>query len=252
MPVAEDEIHSLALTLNDMLDRLDAATTKQRRFVGDAAHELRSPIASLKVQLEVAQRLDETGAISELTEDALQDVDRLSHLIDDLLALARSDERGPSRVRLPVRLDELACAVLAGYRDARVTVSFVPIDKDDPALARPESVTVLGDRDGLHRVLVNLLDNAVRYAASAVTVSVAQRPGQALLTVADDGPGVPASKRERVFDRFYRLDTARSRAEGGTGLGLSIVREIVAAHGGTVELRDNEPGLLVELALPAS
>ncbi len=119
-------------------------------------------------------------------------------------------------------------------------------------------MTVLGDADGLHRVLVNLIDNAVRYAASSVTVTVTTRPpagagfADAVLTVADDGPGVPASKRERVFDRFYRLDTARSRAEGGTGLGLSIVREIVTAHGGTVVLHDNQPGLLVEVSLPVA
>jgi signal transduction histidine kinase len=119
-------------------------------------------------------------------------------------------------------------------------------------------VTVLGDADGLHRVLVNLIDNAVRYAAGSVTVSTSVRPpagagfADAVLTVADDGPGVPASKRERVFDRFYRLDTARSRAEGGTGLGLSIVREIITAHGGTVALYDNQPGLLVEVSLPVA
>ncbi len=246
-PAAEDEIHSLARTLNDMLDRLDASTTKQRRFVGDAAHELRSPIASLRLQLEVAQRLDPSAPMRELTDDALIDVDRLTHLIDDLLMLARSDERGPSRTRLPVQLDDLARTVVAGYREARVPVSLTP---GPPAV-------VLGDRDGLHRVLVNLLDNGVRYAGSAVTTTVVTRPAgssgpaSVLLTVADDGPGVPANKRERVFDRFYRLDTARSRDQGGTGLGLPIVREIVAAHGGTVILRDNEPGLIVEVSLPA-
>ncbi|HEX2903486.1 MAG TPA: ATP-binding protein [Jatrophihabitans sp.] len=246
VPDARDEIHSLALTLNDMLDRLDSATTRQRRFVGDAAHELRSPIASLRLQLEVAQRLDQSGPMRELTDDALLDVDRLAHLIDDLLALARSDERGGAHTRLPVGLVALAQNVVGGYRDARVPVSVAPGNE----------VTLLGDPDGLHRVLVNLIDNAVRYAASSVMVAVSSRPAagagfaDAVLTVSDDGPGVPANKRERVFDRFYRLDTARSRAEGGTGLGLSIVREIVTAHGGTVQLRDNHPGLIVEIALP--
>jgi signal transduction histidine kinase len=249
VPAGQDEIHSLALTLNDMLDRLDSSTTGQRRFVGDAAHELRSPIASLRVQLEVAQRLDQGEAMRELTGDALLDVARLEHLIDDLLALARSDERGGVRARMPVQLAELAATVAGGYRGARVPVVFA---------ADSEPVTVTGDRDGLHRVLVNLIDNAVRYASTSVSVSVRSRPASgtgfadAVLTVADDGPGVPASKRERVFDRFYRLDTARSRAEGGTGLGLSIVREIVTAHGGTVVLRDNEPGLIVEVAVPVT
>ena len=245
VPAAEDEIHSLALTLNDMLDRLDTATTRQRQFVGDAAHELRSPIASLRVQLEVAQRLEQTEAMRELTDDALVDVDRLSHLIDDLLTLARSDERGPTRVRLPVDLSELAGTVVAGYRDARVPVRY-----QDGANTGP--VLVLGDRDGLHRVLVNLIDNAVRYANSAVTVGATRVDSQAVLTVADDGPGVPANKRERVFDRFYRLDTARGRQQGGAGLGLPIVREIVTSHGGTVTLHDNSPGLLVEVTLPAA
>jgi len=248
VPTAEDEIHSLATTLNDMLDRLDAATTKQRRFVGDAAHELRSPIASLRLQLEIAGRLGASSEVRELTSDALLDVARLSNLIDDLLTLARSDESGSIRSRAPVKLDELACSVTATYRDARVEVG----------LEVSEAVTVVGDRDGLHRVLVNLIDNGVRYARSFVTVGVKTsdgRPGhphRAVVSVCDDGPGVPANKRERVFDRFYRLDTARSRAEGGTGLGLAIVREIITAHGGTVTLHDNLPGLrvLIELPLP--
>ena len=247
VPDAQDEIHSLALTLNDMLDRLDSATTRQRRFVGDAAHELRSPIASLRVQLEVAQRLDQSPAMRELTDDALLDVDRLSNLIDDLLALARSDERGGAHPQQPVQLADLVTEVVSGYRDARVPVS---------AIGTLPRLTVLGDPNGLRRVLVNLVDNAVRYAGSRVAVGLASRPpagigfADAVLTVADDGPGIPASKRERVFDRFYRLDTARSRAEGGTGLGLAIVKDIVTAHGGTVRLLDNQPGLLAEVSLP--
>jgi signal transduction histidine kinase len=243
VPAAADEIRTLATTLNNMLDRLDTATAKQRRFVGDAAHELRSPIASLRVQLEVAQRLDSNGTVRELAQDALLDVDRLSNLIDDLLMLARSDERGAMSSRQLLRLDELVTAVLAGYRDARVTVR----------VGRCLPAAVLGDRDGLHRVLVNLIDNAVRYARSVVTVSVSEptgEPGMVCLSVADDGQGVPAGEREQVFDRFYRLEDARSRAEGGTGLGLSIVREIVTAHGGTVQLRDNDPGLFVDVLLP--
>ncbi|HEV2886603.1 MAG TPA: HAMP domain-containing sensor histidine kinase, partial [Jatrophihabitans sp.] len=241
-----DEIRTLATTLNTMLDRLDTATTKQRRFVGDAAHELRSPIASLRLQLEVAQRLDADGAVGELAGDALLDVDRLSNLIDDLLLLARSDEGGPDsapRARRPVRLDELVAAVVAGYPEARVPVRA----------GRCLPAVVLGDSDGLHRVLLNLIDNAARYARSSVTVLVsapAGEPGMVCLSVADDGPGVPAGEREHVFDRFYRLDDARSRAEGGTGLGLAIVRGIVTAHGGTVQLRDNEPGLFVDVLLP--
>jgi len=250
VPTAEDEIHSLATTLNDMLDRLDVATTKQRRFVGDAAHELRSPIASLRLQLEIAGRLGESAELKELADDALVDVGRLSNLIDDLLALARSDERGALTHRAPVRLADLVESVTAGYADARVAVTAEGSAK----------AVVIADRDGLHRVLVNLIDNAIRYARTKVVVAVHTEPtvagsgqaslGWAIVQVCDDGPGVPANKRERVFDRFYRMDTARSRAEGGTGLGLSIVREIVTAHAGTVTLHDNEPGLRVRIRLP--
>ena len=248
VPAARDEIHSLATTLNDMLDRLDTATSRQRRFVGDAAHELRSPIASLRVQLEVAGRLGPAADLKELTDEALIDVDRLSALIDDLLALARSDERGGVGSRLPVRLDALVEQLVPTYAGARV-----------PVRSSVTAVTVNGDASGLHRVLVNLIDNAVRYARTQVEVSTrlvtvssgtADGTRCAEIVVADDGPGVPANKRERVFDRFYRLDTARSRAEGGTGLGLAIVREIVTAHGGTVTLHDNAPGLRVLVELP--
>jgi signal transduction histidine kinase len=242
VPSAEDEIHSLAVTLNDMLDRLDRANIKQQRFIGDAAHELRSPIASLRVQLEVTERLGETAEVRELAADALIDVDRLARLIDDLLTLARSDERGSLSGRVPIRLDEMCGEVTANYGEARVPVTCGPSDP----------VAVVGDHEGLKRVMVNLVDNAVRYARGEVRVTVHPdtAPGYAVIEVADDGPGIPAEKRERVFDRFYRLDTARSRAEGGTGLGLSIVREVVTAHRGTVTLDDNEPGLRVRVRLP--
>jgi signal transduction histidine kinase len=136
----------------------------------------------------------------------------------------------------------MADDVVGGYSgvDADVTVA------DDGS--HPQ---VMGDPDALRRVAVNLIDNAVRYATSSVNVGVAGSNGRAVLTVADDGPGIPADKREAVFDRFVRLDTARARDTGGTGLGLSIVREIVTGHGGTVQLSDNEPGVLVTVSLPA-
>jgi signal transduction histidine kinase len=241
IPAAEDEISSLATTLNAMLDRLDRANTKQRRFVGDAAHELRSPIASLRVQLEVAERTSHSADVGELTREALIDVDRLSRLIDDLLALARSDERGALTSRAPIRLDELVTDVLSAYQDQPVSVQPAELTR----------VIAIGDRNGLQRVLVNLVDNAVRYAHSSVRVGAGTAEHDwVYLSVTDDGPGIPADKREQVFDRFYRLDTARSREAGGTGLGLSIAREIVAAHGGQIQLADNHPGLAVRVLLP--
>jgi signal transduction histidine kinase len=230
VPGAQDEIHRLAVTLNAMLDRIDSATARQRTFVGDAAHELRSPLASLRVQLEVAARLGPANDWTALIDDVLVDVDRLDRLVDDLLTMARVDEAGGPRRREEVRLDHLVTTVLAGYRHARVPVTAGSLPR----------LRLSADPDALHRVLVNLVDNAVRYARSGVTVVIESgtldgKP-VARLTVTDDGPGVPADERERVFDRFYRVEASRSRQSGGTGLGLPIVRDLVRAHGGSVRL----------------
>ncbi|PZS24913.1 MAG: two-component sensor histidine kinase [Pseudonocardiales bacterium] len=247
---AQDEIHRLAVTLNAMLDRIDTATKHQRTFVGDAAHELRSPLASLRVQLEVAERLGPAEDLPTLIDDVLVDVGRLDRLVEDLLALARQDEAGGLlRRNERVALDELIDTVVAGYLHARVPVS---VSASTPA-------TVDGDPDGLRRVAVNLVDNAVRHARSEVTVildtgTLAGRP-TATLRVTDDGAGIPAAEREHVFERFYRLAASRSRESGGTGLGLSIVRDTVRAHGGSVRLTsrpDGHPGLQATVILPGS
>jgi signal transduction histidine kinase len=247
---AQDEIHRLALTLNAMLDRIDAATKRQRTFVGDAAHELRSPLASLRVQLEVAQRIGPAEDLPTLLDDVLVDVGRLDRLVDDLLALARQDEAGGLvRRHEPVALDALVETVTAGYRHARVPVT---VTASAPA-------TVDGDPDGLRRIFVNLLDNAVRHARTEVSVALERgmRAGQQIVTlhITDDGAGIPPAERERVFDRFYRLHASRSRESGGTGLGLSIARDLVRAHGGTVRLTsrpDGGPGLQATVILPAA
>jgi signal transduction histidine kinase len=248
VPGAQDEIHRLAVTLNAMLDRIDSATSRQRTFVGDAAHELRSPLASLRVQLEVAQRLGPTADWNALIDDVLVDVARLDRLVQDLLTLARLDESGGTGRQQPVALDELATSVVNGYGHARVHVR-----------ADVTAVTVVGDPDALRRVVINLIDNGVRYAASEVAVdvsptSVAGRP-YGRLTVVDDGPGIPAAERQRVFDRFYRVQESRSRVTGGTGLGLSIVRDIVRNAGGRVQLtarEDGRSGLRAVVVLPAA
>jgi signal transduction histidine kinase len=248
VPTARDEIHNLAVTLNAMLDRIDSATKRQRTFVGDAAHELRSPLASVRVQLEVGQRLGPTADWQALIEDVLVDVDRLDRLVADLLALARLDEAHGQLLRTQaVELGPVLESVVAGYANARV-----PVQLD----VRVDAV-VDGDPDGLRRVAINLIDNAVRYAASAVAVELI--PGTldgapaAVLCVVDDGPGIPAAERARVFDRFYRMHSSRSRDTGGTGLGLAIVRDVVNAHHGTVWLdaRDGgTPGLRATVTLP--
>jgi signal transduction histidine kinase len=247
---AQDEIHRLAVTLNAMLDRIDAATKRQRTFVGDAAHELRSPLASLRVQLEVAQRLGPEEDLPTLVDEVLVDVERLDRLVDDLLALARQDEAGGAvRRREPVDMDDLVRTVAAGYLHARVPVA---VTQSSPAI-------VDGDPDGLRRVVINLVDNAVRHARTEVSLTLetgtlAGRP-TVTVRVTDDGAGIPAGERERVFDRFYRLQASRSRESGGTGLGLPIVRDLVRAHGGTVRLTtrpDGASGLQATVILPAA
>jgi signal transduction histidine kinase len=247
VPTAQDEIHRLAVTLNAMLDRIEQATARQRTFVGDAAHELRSPLASLLVQLEVAQRMGADNDWPALIDDLLLDVHRLDRLVEDLLALARLDETGGKARREPVALGTLLESIAGGYDHARVPVRMG---------AQSQDVTVQGDQDGLHRVVVNLVDNAVRYAHTEVTLSLSRNGSEhARFTVTDDGPGLPESERDRVFDRFYRVETSRSRDSGGTGLGLPIVRDLVRAHDGSIELTarpDGKTGLQAVVTLPLS
>jgi signal transduction histidine kinase len=250
VPDAQDEIHRLAVTLNAMLDRIDSATSRQRTFVGDAAHELRSPLASLRVQLEVAQRLGPTVDWSGLIDDVLVDAERLDRLVEDLLSLARLDESGALTRREPLNLDEIVEEVVAGYGNARV-----------PVVASTKPSRTSGDPEALRRVIINLVNNAVRYAATEVRVTVApgKQGGKAVgksvvrLIVDDDGPGIAEAERERVFDRFYRVQESRSRQTGGTGLGLPIVRDVVNNHGGRVRLTtrpDGAPGLRAVVVLP--
>ncbi len=228
VPSADDEVHALAVTLNQMLDRLAAGRARQRSFVADAAHELRSPLTSIRTQLEVAERLGEGGA---LPADLLVDVDRLSRLVEDLLLLARADAdtRGPART-VSVEVGAMLAAV------AERTPSTVSLS------ARPgPAVEVLADPDELRRVVQNLVDNAVRHARSAVELEVLTDGPRVRVVVRDDGPGLPVEERERVFERFARRDDARSRDVGGTGLGLPIARELAARAGGTVRLDDADP-----------
>lgn len=238
VPDGRDEVHRLAVTLNGMLDRLEAARARQRAFVGDAAHELRSPLASLCTQLEVAERLAERIPPAEL----LPDVDRLGRLVDDLLLLARADEGDPRLARRqPVELTALLASVAADHATARVPVT---VRTGDPQWT-------VGDPDGLRRAVDNLVRNAVRHARSRVELAAAPDGAGVAVSVVDDGPGIAPADRDRVFDRFTRLDDARARdGAEGAGLGLSIVRELVRLHGGTVTLDDAEPGLRVTIQLP--
>ncbi|GAA4082352.1 sensor histidine kinase [Nonomuraea soli] len=235
VPVSRDEVHALATTLNDMLGRLEEAERRQRALVSDAAHELRSPLASIRLQLEVALGHPAGADWIETAEGVLEDTLRLSRLAEDLLALARLDERGGTPARHdPVELESVVRRVAERYPSVRVT--------------RCEPVLVEGDELDLGRVLTNLLDNAVRHAEATVEVRLTS---DGTLTVTDDGPGIPEADMERVFNRFTRLDEGRGRDQGGAGLGLAIVRETVRAHGGSVHLEDAGPGLRAVVRLPA-
>ncbi|MET8155588.1 ATP-binding protein [Sphaerisporangium sp. NPDC005289] len=241
VPVARDEVQELAITLNGMLARLEGAEASQRALISDAAHELRSPLASIRLQLEVALgHPPDEQEWRETAEGVLEDTLRLSRLAEGLLTLARLDEhRRPAR-RQPVDLAELVGATAGRYDPAMVKITGV------------EPAVVEGDALDLGRVLVNLLDNAVRHACARVTVELRARGGEAEVTVTDDGPGIPEADRERVFNRFTRLDSARSSDDGGAGLGLAIVRETVRAHGGAVRLEDAGPGVRAVVRLPLS
>ena len=246
VPEARDEVRNLALTLNDMLSRLGAAQERQRGLISDTAHELRSPIASIRAQLEVALDHPDSQDWRQTAGDVLADTLRLARLAEDLLALARLDERDPRRpAQRRVDLAALVREEVGRYADARVPVR----------LAGTGPAEVTGDADGLHRMLRNLIDNATRYARSQVAVSVGTSGRNARLSVTDDGPGIPAADRERAFGRFARLEAARSRDgddAGGAGLGLAIVRATAQAHGGSAWLEDAAPGLRAVVLLPAA
>ena len=237
VPAARDEVGRLAETMNGMIARLEQAQNVQRRFVADASHELRSPLATIGAGLELLQDSDPStvGALRGETR-------RLGRLVDDLLLLARADERGLQPRHDEVDLDEIVEAERGRpYEDGMCTE------------VRAEHVRVVGDRSQLVRVLRNLVDNAHRHARSRVLVTLGRDGDRAVLDVADDGPGVPAADRIRIFERFVRLDDARARADGGSGLGLAIVAEVVAAHDGQVWVEDAPSGgALFRVRLPAA
>jgi signal transduction histidine kinase len=242
-PSAGDEIGRLARTMNEMLDRLQSASDLQRRFVADASHELRSPIASLRTQIEV-QQVYANGSNGEgeaALSNQLAEVTRMERLVGDLLMLAKADERRLSGRSETVPLHRIVLEEVArsgGPEHVRVDTSAV------------RAAAVVGDRDGLARVVRNLLENAHRHARSRVEVGLRPEGDQVLLTVANDGPGIPAEARSRIFERFTRMDESRARDDGGAGLGLAIVREVVAAHGGAVRVEDRTSGACFIVSLP--
>jgi signal transduction histidine kinase len=241
-PAGTDEVSRLADTMNRMLDRLQRAQDGQRRFVSDASHELRSPIAAIRQHAEVALAHPDRTGTRELAEAVLAEDLRLQGLVDDLLLLARADEHGLRPHRRPVDVDDL---VLAEARHLRATTA-VRVDTRGVSAGRVD-----GDEVALRRVLRNLGDNAARHARSALAFELSEAGDDVRLAVEDDGPGIPAEERERVLDRFVRLAGARARDDGGSGLGLAIVAELVRAHGGEVTVTAGAlGGARVEVRLP--
>jgi signal transduction histidine kinase len=240
-PKTPDEIGRLARTMNAMLRRLDDATDRQRRFVADASHELRSPLTGIRARLEV-DLAHPDGADWQATErDVLDDAIRLQHLVDDLLAIAASDAAAPdASPREPVDLDEI---VLTEARRLRSRTSH-RIDTSGVSGAQ-----LPGHPDALARAVRNLLDNADRHARSTVTITLSESDTTATLTIADDGLGIPVDQQGRIFERFTRLDNARARDTGGTGLGLAITHDVVVSHGGTIGV-DNAPGARFTISFP--
>ena len=242
VPESSDEIHLLATTMNEMLERLQGSRQRQRRFVSDSSHELRSPLASLRQSAEVAQTHPDALPDGELADVVLAETLRMQRLVDQMLLLTRSDEGAAAEVRREVDVDDLVRTEAARVRREGLTV-----DTSGVATGR-----VLGDELALGQVVRNLLDNAARHATARIAVSVVQDEARVVLVVDDDGAGVPPAERERVFERFVRLDEARARDDGGSGLGLAIVREITRAHGGEASLAESAwGGARFTVTLPA-
>jgi signal transduction histidine kinase len=254
VPDGDDEIAALAATMNTMLDRIESASAAQRRFVADASHELRSPLATIRANADLLEQLGRGGETDgenvRLPEAAGRSVVRIrdesvrmARLVEDLLLLARYDDgRVPGR-RTDVDLDDLAYA----ERERLALEHPKLIIEADLVPARVE-----GDPDALQRALRNLGDNAARHAVTRVTISVRKSGDQGELIVDNDGPPIAPEDRERIFGRFVRLDDSRSRSGGGTGLGLPIARDIVLAHGGSVTACDRTEGAALAIRLPLS
>ena len=248
VPATADEVARLATTLNHMLDRLQRGAEERRRFVADASHELRTPLAVMATELDVSLRSAELSPDArDVLVSAREEVGRMSRVVEDLLTLARIDEGRLELAGRPVALHAIA-------DDVAGKLSTIAADRSIGIRVDGEPAVVWGDRARLDQVLTNLVENAVKFSPDGTTVFVRTwgNGSEAGLSVTDAGPGIPPAAVPRVFDRFYRVDAARSRAEGGSGLGLAICREIVEAHGGRIWV-ESAPGKgsTFSLLLPA-
>jgi heavy metal sensor kinase len=242
-----DELGSLAVTINELLARLEDSFKEQQRFVTDASHELRTPLAVLRGETEVALS-QERGPDDYKASLALikEEAERLSRIVEDLFILARQPFDRPAIARQPVKLDRIveecgrAAQVLAAQKNLTLTVTA------------KAPLSVQGDDELLQRMILNLLDNAVKYtpAGGEVSIELTANNGHAQIMVRDNGGGIPAKDQPHIFDRFYRVDKARSRAMGGAGLGLSITRWVAEIHGGRVSVESGAGGSIFTVELP--
>jgi signal transduction histidine kinase len=242
VPGVDDEIAALASTMNTMLDRIEAASAAQRRFVADASHELRSPLATIRANVDLLDDVELPDDVAKPVGRIQRESVRMARLVEDLLLLARVDDHELALRHEDVDLDDLVYA----ERD-RVAVEHPGMTVE----GRVDPVRAHGDPHQLQRVLRNLVDNAARHAAHTVTISLTAHDGEAHLVVGNDGPAIPAGDRERIFDRFVRLDDSRTRVgSGGAGLGLPIARDIVLAHGGSLSVDDAAAGAAMRIRIP--
>jgi signal transduction histidine kinase len=241
VPATHDEIAALASTMNTMLDRIEASADAQRRFVGDASHELRSPLATVQANADLLETVSLPDAAARSVGRIRTESTRMARLVEDLLLLARADNDELRMRRQDVDLDDLV------YTERERLAELHPRLK---VRASFDPVRIVGDHDALLRAVRNLIDNSIRHARTEVTISVGSRDGMAEIVIGNDGPPIPAVDRDRIFDRFVRLEESRSRADGGSGLGLSIARDIVNAHGGTLTVDDLDQGAAMRIWLP--
>jgi signal transduction histidine kinase len=251
VPVSDAELAHLTRVFNGLLERLEASFEQLRRFTSDASHELRTPLAAMRSVGEVSLEKERTPAeYRNAIGSMLEEVNRLTSLVEALLAVARGDGRSFELDRGVIPVSELV-------REATGLLEVLAEEKNQHLLvAADETAVIAGDRVLLRQALVNLIHNAIKYSPDSSTIqvrAVLQPGGPVVLQVVDNGPGIASEHRDKVFDRFYRVEEGRSRDRGGAGLGLSIAKWAVEVHGGTLALTANsDRGAVFEVQLPSA